>query len=140
MKVKRQRITVEELLSRYAAGERDFTKVIIEDSREGLIRGVDLSNIDLEGSILIIDLSGAILRRANLRNTVWGDHCDWQEADFSGSDFTGINNESSCVFVRCNFSNTIWDQADLWQSTFEDCNLTDADFDNADFSEVNLYG
>ncbi|MHC5597588.1 MAG: pentapeptide repeat-containing protein [Nostoc sp.] len=37
-------------------------------------------------------------------------------------------------------SNTIWDQADLWQSTFEDYNLTDADFDNADFSEVNLYG
>ncbi|MEJ6482511.1 pentapeptide repeat-containing protein [Nostoc punctiforme UO1] len=140
MKLKRQRITVEELLSRYAAGERDFSKVIIEDSRERLIRGFDLSNINLEASILIIDLSGAILRKANLRNTVWGDYCDWQEADFSGSYFTGINNESSCVFVRCNFSNTIWDQADLWQSTFEDCNLTGADFDNADFSEVNLYG
>ena len=71
-------------------------------------------------------------------NTVWGDHCSWQEADFSGSDFTGINNVVECVFVRCNFSNTIWDQADLWQSTFEDCDLTGADFDNADFSEVDL--
>ncbi|QHG19744.1 MULTISPECIES: pentapeptide repeat-containing protein [unclassified Nostoc] len=71
MKVKRQRITVEELLSRYAAGERDFSKVIIEDSREGLLRGLDLSNINLEASILIIDLSGAILRN------------DLDNADFS---------------------------------------------------------
>ncbi|MBN3898501.1 MAG: pentapeptide repeat-containing protein [Nostoc sp. NOS(2021)] len=46
----------------------------------------------------------------------------------------------SCLFVRCNFRNTNWDQANLWQSTFEDCNLTGANFDNADFSEVDLYG
>ncbi|WP_442949726.1 pentapeptide repeat-containing protein [Nostoc sp.] len=51
-----------------------------------------------------------------------------------------MNNGVECVFVRCNFSNTIWDQADLWQSTFKDCNLTGVNFDNADFSEVNLYG
>lgn len=139
MKVKRQRITVEELLRRYAALERDFTKVIIEDSRKGLMRSVDLSNINLEGSILIVDLSGAILRKANLRNTVWGDYCSWQEADFSGSDFTGINNESSCYFMRCNFSDTIWDQADLWQSSFVDCDLTGANFDNASLVEVDLY-
>lgn len=140
MRIKRQEVTIEELLKRYATGERNFTKVIIEDSREGLLRGVDLSGINLEGSIIIVDFSGAILRKANFRYTVWGDHCSWQETDFSGSDFTGINNESSCVFVRCNFSNTIWDQADLWQSTFENCDLTGADFDNADFSEVDLYG
>jgi uncharacterized protein YjbI with pentapeptide repeats len=140
MKVKRQRITVEELLSRYAAGERDFTYVVIDNSREGLFRGIDLSDINLEGSSIGVDLSGAILRKANFRYTVWGDHCSWQEADFTGSDFTGINNESSCVFVRCNFSNTIWDQADLWQSTFEDCDLTGANFDNASLVEVDLYG
>ncbi|MBE8986510.1 pentapeptide repeat-containing protein [Nostoc sp. LEGE 12450] len=73
MKVKRQRITAEELLSRYAAGERDFTR-FIEDSREGLIRGLDLSNINLEASILIIDLSGAILRN-----------------DFDNADFSEVN-------------------------------------------------
>ncbi|GAA6615215.1 pentapeptide repeat-containing protein [Scytonema sp. NUACC26] len=140
MKVKRQRITVEELLRRYAAGERDFTYIVIDDSREGLFRGIDLSDINLEGSSIGVDFSGAILRKANFRYTVWGDHCRWQEADFSGSNFTGINNESSCVFVRCNFSNTIWEQADLWQSTFEDCDLTDANFDNASLVEVDLYG
>lgn len=140
MKIKRQKIAIEELLIRYAAGERDFSRVIIEELKEGLLKDVDLSGINLEDSILIIDLSGATLKEANLRNTRWGNHCDWKETDFSGCDFTGINNESSCVFVRCNFSNTIWDKADLWQSTFEDCNLTDAKFDNAEFCEVDLYG
>ncbi|MEH2377101.1 pentapeptide repeat-containing protein [Nostoc sp.] len=91
MKVKRQSITVEELLSRYAAGERDFTYVAIYDWREDLLRGVDLSGINLEGSALSVDFTGAILREANFRYTVWGD-CHWHKADFSGSDFTGINN------------------------------------------------
>jgi uncharacterized protein YjbI with pentapeptide repeats len=139
MKVKRQRITVEELLSRYAAGERDFIKVSIYDSRKGLLRSVDLSGINLEGSALSFDLSGAILREANFRYTVWG-KCSWENTDFSASNFTGINNGVECVFVRCNFRNTIWDQADLWQSTFEDCNLTGANFDNASLAEVDLYG
>ena len=140
MNVGKLRITVEELLSRYERGERDFTNVVIYDWREGLMRGVDLSGINLEGSVISVDFSGAILSQANLRDTVWGDHCSWKEADFSGADMTGVNNVDSCVFVRCNFSDTIWDRANLFQSTFEDCNLTDADFDNADFSEVNLYG
>jgi uncharacterized protein YjbI with pentapeptide repeats len=139
MKVKRQRITVEELLSRYAAGERDFTCIAIDDSREGLLRGVDLSGINLEDSALSVDFSGSILREANFRYTVWG-RCHWQEGDFSGSDFTGINNGVECVFARCNFSNTNWERADLWQSTFEDCDLSGANFDNASLAEVDLYG
>ncbi|MEH1998876.1 MAG: pentapeptide repeat-containing protein [Nostoc sp.] len=108
MKVKRQRITVEELLSRYAAGERDFTCIAIYESRKGLLRGVDLSGINLEDSSLSVDFSGAILREANFRYTVWG-KCSWEKADFSSSDFTGINNGVECVFVRCNFSNTNWE-------------------------------
>ena len=74
MDVDRREITVEELLSRYAAGERDFTNVVIYDSRKGLMSGVDLSGINLEGSYLAVDLSGAILSQANLRNTIWGDY------------------------------------------------------------------
>jgi uncharacterized protein YjbI with pentapeptide repeats len=138
MTIKRQRITVEELLNRYTAGERDFSGIYIRDSREGLMRGIDLSGINLENSSLSVDFSGAILKKANFRYTVWGDHCSWENADFSGSDFTGINNIVECVFVRCNFSNTIWDQADLWQSTFQDCDLTGANFKNASLVEVDL--
>ncbi|MGM3306537.1 pentapeptide repeat-containing protein [Anabaena sp. WFMT] len=138
MKVKRQIITVEELLSRYAAGERDFTCIAINDSREGLFRGVDLSGINLEDFALSVDFSGAILKEANFRYTEWG-RCSWENADFSGSDFTGINNGVECYIVRCNFSNTNWERANLWQSTFKDCNMTTANFDNASLAEVDLY-
>jgi len=89
MSVGKPRITVEELLRRSGKGERDFTNVLIYDSREGLMKGIDLSGINLEGSALNVDFSGAILRKANFRYTVWGHHCSWENADFSGSDFTG---------------------------------------------------
>lgn len=135
MDVDRQEITVEELLTRYTAGERDFIYVVIDDWREDLPKGIDLSGINLEGSVLNIDFSGSIVRRANLRSTIW-DFWKWEGADLSGSDMTGINNTDSCVFVRCNFSNTIWSLANLFQSTFEDCNLTGANFDNASLAEV----
>lgn len=139
MEIKRQKITVEELLRRYTAGERDFTNIVIDDWRKEMPSGVDLSGINFEGSSLSVNFKGAILRGANFRYTCLGDG-NWEDTDFSGSDFTGINNGVEYVFVRCNFSNTIWDQADLWQSTFEDCNLTGADFKNASLAEVDLYG
>lgn len=128
-------ITVEELLIRYANGERDFSYVAIDDGGECLLRGVDLSGINLEGSYLAVDLSGSILRKANFRYTVW-DIARWEDIDFSCSDFTRINNGDASYFVRCNFSNTIWEQADLFQSTFEDCNLTGTNFDDASLAEV----
>ena len=56
MKVEIPKITVEELLKIYATGENNFTKVIIKDSRKGLLRDVDLS--------------GAIVRKANFRDAV----------------------------------------------------------------------
>jgi len=130
---------VKELLRRYVAGQRDFTNLSIRDSRRGLMRGVDLSGINLEGSSLDVDLSGTILRSSNLRYTIWH-FWKWENVDLSDSDMTGINNIDSCLFIRCNFKNTIWNQANLFQSTFEDCDLTGADFDNASLAEVDLYG
>lgn len=67
MKVQKQEITVGVLLRRYAAEERDFTSVFISDLREGLIRGFDLSSINLENSSLDIDFSNAIFQTANLQ-------------------------------------------------------------------------
>lgn len=132
-------MTAEELLEGYAAGKRDFSKIDISDLREGLFQGIDLCDINLEGSSLDIDFSGAILRRANLRYTIWH-FWKWENVDLSSSDMTGINNISTCIFVRCNFRNTIWNQADLFQSTFQDCDLVGANLDNTHFSEVDLYG
>ena len=63
-------MTAEELLQHYAAGGRNFSGIVISELREGLFRGIDLSDINLEGC--------------------------------------------TCIFVRCNFRNTIWNQADLF--------------------------
>lgn len=108
-------VTVEELLSRYTAGKRNFINSIIDDWREDLPKGVDLSGINLERSFLRIDFSSSILRKANFRYTVW-DIVTWEDVDFSGSDMTGIENVNTCFFMRCNFSNTIWNQAILLPS------------------------
>ena len=128
-------ITVEELLRRYAGGERDFTNVAIDDWREDLPKGIDLSGINLEGSYLRVDFSGAILKKANFRSNVW-DLVAWEDVDFSGSDMTGIENVNTYFFIRCNFSNTIWNQAILWQASFMGCDLTGVNFDDAKLIEV----
>lgn len=123
------------MLRRYAAGERDFTYVVIDDWREDLSKGIDLSGINLEGAFLRIDFSGGILRNANFRYNVW-DLVAWEDVDFSGSDMTRIENVNTCFFRRCNFSNTIWNQSTLWQASFMNCNLTCANFNDARLIEV----
>lgn len=133
--IEREKITFEELLRRYAAGERDFTRLDIWDWRDNMFRGVDLSGINLESSYLRVDFSGAILRKANFRYTIW-DIPTWEDIDFTGSDFTGINNVVGCAFIDCNFSNTVWNQADLWQSKFVDCEVDSAEFGETKFCEV----
>ena len=83
-------MNAEQLLREYAAGERDFP-YLIDDSRKGLLKGVDLSGIDLSNSVLKFDLSGAIVRNAHFRNAVW-DYVSWEDIDFSDSDFTRFKN------------------------------------------------
>ncbi len=67
---------VDEILKRYAAGEREFLNADICDSE---LEGVDLSGINLSGANLSranlsgvhfssADLTGAVLRLANLTN------------------------------------------------------------------------
>lgn len=64
-------MTAEELIERYAAGERDFSG--------SDLRGVDLSEAELRG----IDLSGANLRQANLSGA------DLSEVNLYGADLSG---------------------------------------------------
>ncbi|MGB3761562.1 MAG: pentapeptide repeat-containing protein [Rivularia sp. (in: cyanobacteria)] len=130
-----EEINIRELLSKYNAGERNFTGVTIFDIDDGLLRGVDLSGINLENSFLWADFSGAILRRVNFRYTIWN-IIVWEDIDFTGSDFTGINNLVGCDFIRCNLSNTIWTKAELWQSYFVDCEVATAKFSDANFCDV----
>ncbi|MEM1392333.1 MAG: pentapeptide repeat-containing protein [Cyanobacteria bacterium P01_A01_bin.80] len=132
------KIDLKELLNRYNAGERNFTGVTILDIDDGLLKGIDFSGINLENSELWADFSGAILRGVNFRYSTW--HIAvWEDIDFTGSDFTGIHDAVGCDFIRCNFSNTIWTKAELWQSRFIGCEDATADFSDADFCEVEFF-
>ena len=129
------KIDLKELLNRYNAGERNFTGVTILDIDDGLLKGIDFSGINLENSELWADFSGAILRGVNFRYSMW--HiAAWEDIDFTGSDFTGINNLVGCDFIRCDLSNTIWTKAELWQSYFVDCEVATAKFSDSKFNDV----
>mgnify|MGYP001567721988 CR=1 FL=1 len=63
--MEKERITVEELLRRYAASERGFQNIILEYAD---LSGVELQNIDLtEAQFNYVNLSGLNLYRCELR-------------------------------------------------------------------------
>jgi uncharacterized protein YjbI with pentapeptide repeats len=125
-------ITVEELLDRYAAGERNFPGVtLIQPLRVGMIeiQGVDLRGINLRGAFLEevdltganlsgADLSGAYLSWAWLKDAIVKDAslhsanltwCSLMNADFRGSNLEHMN-ACSALFDDAwlsGFSNTI---------------------------------
>jgi uncharacterized protein YjbI with pentapeptide repeats len=108
-------MTAEELLERYAAGERDFS-------------GVDLSGVDLEEVYLEevnlqgANLSGTLFFRSNLRGAIFTnanlERADLSMTVFDETDFRGANLRScktlECSMIRANFQDArdegmIWD-------------------------------
>ncbi|WP_407674182.1 pentapeptide repeat-containing protein [Nodularia harveyana] len=110
-------ITAEELLARYADGERDFRGIELIQSQ-----GVPLdSSIDLEGAILRdINLRGAYLRQADL--------C---KADLTGADLFGVSLESACL------KGAIIRDANLYSANLSWCNLTEADLGGTNLAQMN---
>ncbi|MEM7758820.1 MAG: pentapeptide repeat-containing protein, partial [Cyanobacteria bacterium P01_A01_bin.40] len=103
------------LLSRYASGERDFSR---EDFSNIEIYGrhtkkIDLSeadfrNANFEGAIVVF----VILNNTNFTNTNCRNikvHCEITNADFSGADLTNALIEAKRIketkFINCNFTN-----------------------------------
>ncbi|KAF3891276.1 pentapeptide repeat-containing protein [Tolypothrix bouteillei VB521301] len=128
-----QEILIGDLISRYAAGERNFSEVIIEtpfpqtSSWElGHFRGLDLSGIILRNSSIrwiAIYMDGVILRGADLTDV------DLGESNFEGADL----------------SNAILRETKYFQSAFNGANLSGADLTGAElvdsgFIGVNLCG
>ena len=153
---KKQEIDIETLLRRYAAGERDFSNLAVEPTFSGKViditdiedpvsyfatlerdyctNGVDLSDINLSKSGVAASFNGAILRRANLRDTVW-QYSPTENIDFTGADMRGFVMESQGVFVRCNFTDVIYDETtSFWHNTFYGCDGDD--FEGAKLIEV----
>lgn len=115
--MEKERITVEELLRRYAAGERGFQNIILEYAD---LSGVELQNIDLtEAQFNYVNLSGLSLHRCELGGANFL-NCNLKEAKFFGChleytrffdcDFRAVNmsgcNLTSTHFIRVNFQGT----------------------------------
>ncbi len=128
-------ILFRDLISRYQAGERDFSEVTIETGPDdltwepGQFKGLDLSGIILRDSNIIWlrnYLDGVIMRGADLTRADLGD----------------------CNFTAGDLSNAILCETRLFRSVFEHANFSGADltgaglawtdFFCADMSRVNL--
>ncbi|MBN3894263.1 MAG: pentapeptide repeat-containing protein [Nostoc sp. NOS(2021)] len=110
-------ITAEELLARYADGERNFAGIELIQS-EGVPQE---ASIDLEGAILRdINLRGADLCRADL--------C---RADLTGADLFGVSLESAWL------KRAIVRDANLYSANLSWCDLTEADLRGTDLNHMN---
>ncbi len=110
-------ITAEELLARYADGERNFAGIELIQSE-----GVPLdSSIDLEGAILRdINLHGAYLRQADL--------C---RADLTGADLFGVSLEGAWL------KRAIVRDANLYSANLHWCSLHEADLRGTNLAHMN---
>lgn len=105
------KIPINELLSQYAAGERDFRGVNLSDQ---FLVGVDLSGADLSEA----RLHGAVLEAANLTRV------NLMRTDLSGANLRGAD------LTRAN----------LVKANLQGANLRGADLSGAEMTEANLTG
>lgn len=144
---------VEELLNRYAVGQRNFSGVILNHSAN--LAGASLQEIDLSGATLPSKMQGIDLYRANLVNARLGDTdmsgANLREANMEGAalentnlcgaDLTKANMKRVCgrtlywgARMRC----VDLTGAELIQSSFEGADLGQAILTGANFEETNL--
>ncbi|WP_392530822.1 pentapeptide repeat-containing protein [Nostoc sp. C117] len=113
--MERERVTVEEFLRRYAAGERDFHRIILEYAD---LSGAELQGINLHGAQFnYVNLSGIKLRSCILK----------------------------AQFIYCNFRDALIESCNLEWAWFYDCDLRSAntrvcDLTSTHFIRVNLQG
>ncbi len=122
-------MTAEELLRRYAAGERDFT-------------GVDLS----ESKLSFANLRNIILKDAYLGYVVMDD-TDLSFADLSGANMEGISlgesilqgaNLTGAILIDAVFGQTFLGDANLSYADLTGANLSESSFDNVNLSHADL--
>ncbi|MEH1998978.1 MAG: pentapeptide repeat-containing protein [Nostoc sp.] len=163
--MERKKITVEELLQRYAVGERDFRKIhLIFDEyerdengearfdesgmgirhpgiKEGCLRGTNLSGADFRGSNLRairMYSQGLILCHANLSKL------DLNYFLFMGSNLSGANLSGANIFhadfLRANLSGAKLDRVIASDASFTSANLTSASFIKATLTNTHFGG
>jgi uncharacterized protein YjbI with pentapeptide repeats len=142
----REVIRLDDLIGRYNAGERDFSRVLVESpnpvtikdssgksrviSVERDFKGLDLSGIILRDSNLLsirLDLEGTILHGADLSNVDLGEFYA-PNIDLSNAILRGTRYWQDSTFDHANFSG----------SDMTGANFVSADFSGIDMSRVNL--
>ncbi|MEG3875923.1 pentapeptide repeat-containing protein [Microcoleus sp. herbarium7] len=120
--MEKERITVEELLRRYAAGDRDFRHIILEYAD---LSGVELQNIDLTSAQFnYVNLSGINLNMCKLRSAQFW-YCNFTDAKIYNSDL------ESTRFFDCDLRGA---------NTSATCNLTCTRFTRVNFQGAKLGG
>jgi uncharacterized protein YjbI with pentapeptide repeats len=118
------RLTTEELLRRYAMGERNF---INANLRCAVLASVKLSEINLSYTKLsLADLSQANLSKADLTAT------DLSQANLSGADL------SKAYLMRADLRGADLQQASLRGANLSKANLSEVNLTNADLTGANL--
>jgi hypothetical protein len=133
----------DELLRRYAAGERDFQGVLLGDRTRfcyidlsgANLAGVNLSQADLAGIKLGgTNLCGANLVKAKLDYTflMTADlrRADLREADLTMADLQAADLRGANL-SRANLRDAMFSLADLRQADLRGANLSGADFDES---------
>lgn len=123
------KINIEDLLQRYATGEREFSNLFVRTE-------FDLKGVILEGANLIntsfaeLDMTGAKLAGANLSGACL-EQTLLHEADLSGANLCGaFLNQTE--FIRANLSDAyLINASDIWLANFGWANLTNAILRNA---------
>jgi len=146
-----KKLTADDLLRRYAKGERNFKNIDL--SHEKLsnknLNGIDLGNSNLKG----VDFRGSNLSEALLDDTLL------VGADLSNANLIGANLDGA-ILIRANLSNadltnahlvatrlnnaiaryTKFVNADLYVADLKNADLESADFSGADFHHADFRG
>jgi uncharacterized protein YjbI with pentapeptide repeats len=107
-----------EVLVRYAAGIRDFTRLDIADDGDTPLAGANLRGADFSRSFLQCSFAGADLHNASFQEANVK-ACDFSNADLTAVDFTG---------------------AALCGTTFLGATMDGADFDGAYYHGIDFTG
>lgn len=138
--------SAEELLERYAAGERNFYAASLagvdlsgRDLRNARFEAANLEGANLRGA----NLYGANLMRARLRRAdlVRSDAslANFEEAQLFGSDFSSANLEGA-TFRGANATAAVLRGSRLVNAVFEDASLKEVDLKSATLERANLRG